>query len=199
MTDRELQEVLTGRIEGRRDELTAYLREHRPRNRRRANVTLVLTSLAAVFTAAPAVGGDKFTEAIQKAFGLGSDTYVWRTLCLGALLVSAAAAVMTNIGKSRDDTEQIGAVQAARAELDGLLTLLDFGQLSTEDAVKLYQQYSGSVPFVDSSLPPVHHGRPPASSARPTQGPATQLAGLPPVPHLPGDAAPRKAPPARPR
>jgi hypothetical protein len=202
MTDQELREVLIGRIEGRRAELAAYLREHRPRNRRRANITLVLTSLAAVFTAAPAVGGSKFTEAVQKGLGFSSDTTVWRSLCLAALLVSAGAAVMTNIGKSRDDSEQISAVQAARAELDGLLTLLEFGQLSTEDAVKLYQQYTVAVPFVETSVPPVHHARPPAdgapSTAPPAQGPATQLAGLPPVPHRPGDA-PRKAPPARPR
>jgi hypothetical protein len=199
MTDQELQEVLIGRIEGRRAELAAFLREHRPRNRRRANVTLVLTSLAAVFTAAPAVGGDKFTTAVEHGLGLNSDTAVWRTLCLAALLVSAGAAVMTNIGKSRDDTEQIGAVQAARAELDGLRTLLEFGQLSIEDAVKLYQQYSGAVPFVETSMPPESHGRPPGGRARPVQDPATQLAGLPPVPHRPENGAPRKAPPARPR
>jgi hypothetical protein len=198
MTDQEIRELLMARIEARRAELTAFLREHRPRNRRRANITLVLTSVAAVLTAAPAVGGASFTEAVQKTFGLGTDTYVWRTLCFGALLVSAAAAVMTNIGKSRDETEQISAVQAAGAELDGLLTLLQFGQLSTDDAVKLYQQYSVAVPFVDSAVPAVHRASPPSARSLYADEPATQLAGLPPVPQRPGDSD-RKVPPGRPR
>jgi hypothetical protein len=193
MNDEELRDLLTTRIEARRAELAAFLRAHRPRNRRRANITLVLTSLAAVLTAAPAVGGESFTQAAQKAFGLASDSYVWRTLCLCALLVPAGAAVMTNVSKSRDDTEQISAVQAAAAELAGLRTLLEFGQLSTDDAVKLYQQYSVAVPFVETSVSPLHHGRPaPAAAA-----PETQLGMRPPVPHRQGDLP--GVPPARPR
>jgi hypothetical protein len=153
---------------------------HRPRNRRRANVTLTLSSLAAVLTAAPAVGGDSFTAAVQKAFGLSSDTYVWRTLCLGALLVSAGAAVMTSVGKSHDNTEQISAAQAARAELDGLRTLLEFGQLPPGDAVKLYHQYTLTVPFVETSLPPLHQARVAPAGATHAPSPETRLA-VPPA------------------
>ena len=40
------------RIEARRAEVQAFLRENRPRIRRRANITIVLTSLSAAFTAA---------------------------------------------------------------------------------------------------------------------------------------------------
>jgi hypothetical protein len=197
MTDEELRELLTARIEGRRAELAAYLREHRPRNRRRANITIVLTSLAALLTAGPAVGGESFTHAVQQAFGLGSDSYVWRTLCLGALLLSAGAAVMTNIGKSQDDTEQISAVQAASAQLDGLVTLLQFGSVSTDDAVKLYQQYSVAVPFVETAVPPVHRTGVAASDGGPQEPPETQLAMRPPVPHRPTGRP--KVPPVRPR
>ena len=38
---------------------------------------------------------------MQDSLGLASDSYVWRTLCLLALLVSVAAAVLTNLGKAR--------------------------------------------------------------------------------------------------
>jgi len=34
-------------------------------------------------------------------------------------------------------------------ELEGLSTLLEFGHLSVEDGVKLYQQYVTKIPFVD--------------------------------------------------
>jgi hypothetical protein len=195
MNDDERRAHLVARIEARRAELSTFCRQHRPRNRRRANITLVLTSLAAVFTAAPAVGGEGFTEAVQKGLGLHSDSYVWRTLCLSALLVSAAAAVMTNIAKTHDDTEQIGAAQAACAELEGLVTLMEFSEIATDEAVKLYQQYVAKVAFVESAVAPMHHEQPARDSY--ARGPSTQLAHLPPVPHRP--AGRPKVPPARPR
>ena len=69
------------------------------------------------------------------------------------MIVSAAAAVLTNIGKSHDDAGQIAAAEAADTELDGLATLLRYGNLSLEDAVKLYQQYVVKIPFVDGVEP----------------------------------------------
>jgi hypothetical protein len=42
-------------------------------------------------------------------------------------------------------------VEAARTELEGLSTLLEFGHLSVEDGVKLYQQYITKIPFVDDA------------------------------------------------
>jgi MFS family permease len=144
-----LRRDLLWRIEARRAAVQAFLHHHRPRTRRRATMTIVLSSLAAVFTAGPAVGGETFAGAVQQAFRLSSDSYVWRVLCLGALLVSVAAAVLTNLGKSQDDVARLGTAEAANAELEGLTTLLQFGQLSVQDAVKLYQQYSVKIPFVE--------------------------------------------------
>lgn len=199
MNDDERRAHLIARIEARRAELSAFCHEHRPRNRRRANITLVLTSLAAVFAAAPAAGGEKFTVAVQQGLHLGSDSDVWRTLCLGVVLVSAAAAVMTNIAKTHDDTEQIGTAQAACAELDGLLTLLEFNEIPTDEAVKLYQQYMAKVPFVESAAPPAHHepAHHGAVSARSADAgdPATQVTRLPPVPHRPENGTRPKVPP----
>jgi hypothetical protein len=149
--DGDLRRDLVARIDARRASVQTFLRTRRPRIRRRANLTLVLSSLAAVFTAGPALGGEPFAESVQNTLGLASDSYVWRTLCLLALLVSVGAAVMTNIAKSQDDVARLSTVEAANAELEGLSTLLQFGHLSVDDAVKLYQQYSVKIPFVEDS------------------------------------------------
>ena len=139
------------RVNTRRAGVEAYLRQQRPRVRRWTTVMLVLTSLSAVFTAGPAFGGVPFAEAVQNALGLDTSSAVWRALCFLALLVSIAAAVMTTIEKSRGSSAQLSAVEAADAELEGLATLLEFGTLSVEDGVKLYQQYVTKIPFVDDA------------------------------------------------
>jgi cytochrome bd-type quinol oxidase subunit 2 len=154
----DLRRDLLWRIEARRASVQAFLRTQRPRIRRRANITIVLSSLAAVFTAGPALGGEPFAESVQNALGLASDSYVWRVLCLLALLVSVGAAVLSNIAKAQDDVARLSSVEAANAELEGLATLLQFGHLSVDDAVKLYQQYSVKIPFVEEQ--PVAAGPP---------------------------------------
>ncbi|MGR6967670.1 hypothetical protein ACU610_24745 [Geodermatophilus sp. URMC 61] len=148
-TDR--RQDLLRRINARRAGVEAYLRQRRPRVRRWATVTLVLTSLSAVFTAGPALGGVSFAEAVQNLFGLDSSSTVWKTLCLLALLVSVGATVLTNITRTRDPVAELSAVEAADAELEGLATLLEFGTLSVEDGVKLYQQYVTKIPFIDDA------------------------------------------------
>jgi hypothetical protein len=147
--DADVRRDLLARIDARRASVQAFLRLNRPRIRRRTTVTIVLSSLAAVFTAGPAVGGEPFVQSVQQTLGLPSDSYVWRALCLLALLVSVAAAVLNNIAKSQDDVARLSTVEAANAELDGLSTLLQFGHLSVDDGVKLYQQYSVKIPFVE--------------------------------------------------
>src|SRR6476646_8330279 len=97
-----LRRDLVARIETRRAAVQSFLRRNRPRIRRRANITIVFSALAAVFTAGPAVGGETFSQGVQKALGLTTDSAVWRSLCLAALVVSIAAAILTNIGKSED-------------------------------------------------------------------------------------------------
>ncbi len=139
------------RVNTRRAGVEAYLRQQRPRVRRWTTVMLVLTSLSAVFTAGPALGGVPFAEAVQNALGLDDGSTVWRALCFLALLVSVGATVLTNISRSRDVVAELSAVEAADAELEGLATLLEFGTLSVEDGVKLYQQYVTKIPFVDDA------------------------------------------------
>jgi hypothetical protein len=193
--DSDLRRDLLWRIEARRASVQAFLREHRPRTRRRATITVVLTSLAAVFTAGPAFGGEPFAETVQGLFDLNSDSTVWRLLCLLALLVSVSAAVLANIAKSQDDVARLSSAEAANTELEGLAGLLQFGHLTVEDGVKLYQQYSVKIPFVDDQpgagpgqpgLPPP----PPGYYAPPPPGPGYYA----PPPPPPGQYA---APPPR--
>jgi type II secretory pathway pseudopilin PulG len=147
--DDALRRDLLWRIESRRASVQEFLRANRPRIRRRATLAAVLSSLAALFTAGPAFGGEKFSTGVQNAFGLVSDSYVWRVLCLLALLVSVASAVLTNLGKTQDDAGRLSSAEAAGAELEGLTSLLQYGQLTVQDGVKLYQQYSVKIPFID--------------------------------------------------
>ena len=146
--DSELRRDLLQRIEARRAGVDAFLRDNRPRIRRRANVIIVLSSLSAAFTAGPALGGQSFAGSVQQGLGIGDDSVVWRVLCLLALVVSVAAAVLVNIAKGQDADARLSTAEAAGAELEGLATLLQFGHLALDDAVKLYQQYTVKIAFV---------------------------------------------------
>jgi hypothetical protein len=190
--DEALRRDLLWRIEARRGSIQAYLREHRPRTRRRATVTVVLSSLAALFTAGPALGGEPFAASVQNSLGLASDSYVWRTLCFLTLLVSIASAILVNLGKANDEVARLSSAEAANTELEGLTGLLQFGRVSLEDGVKLYQQYIVKIPFVDD-LPsgvPGMSGPPPApwpgQYAPSPLGPSR----YPPPPPAPGQYAP---------
>jgi MFS family permease len=160
MTDDDvLRRDLLSRIDTRRTAVSHFLRTSRPGIRRRANVTIALSSLAAVFTAGPALGGETFAGGMQKILGLSSDSYGWRTLCLLALLVSVGAAVMTNLAKSHEAAlNRLTTAEAAKAEFEGLATLVEFGHLSVEEAAKLFHQYSTKIPFVDDA-PALPSGR----------------------------------------
>ena len=162
--DDALRRDLLWRIEARRASIQAYLREHRPRTRRRATITVVLSSLAALFTAGPALGGEPFAQSVQDSLGLASDSYVWRTLCFLTMLVSIVSAILVNLGKANDEVAKLSTAEAANTELEGLTGLLQFGHVSLEDGAKLYQQYIVKIPFVDD-LPGAPTGPPAAPVA----------------------------------
>jgi hypothetical protein len=154
--DDALRRDLLWRIESRRGSVQAFLRANRPRIRHRMTLAVVLSSLAALFTAGPAFGGETFATSVQKTFGLVSESYVWRTLCLLALLVSVSSAVLTNLGKTQDDAGRLSSAEAAGVELEGLSSLLQYGELTVADGVKLYQQYTVKIPFIDDQTGAVH-------------------------------------------
>jgi hypothetical protein len=178
---------LLERVGSRRHSLQAYLRDNQPRFRRRTNITIVLSTVAAISTAGPALGGQSFAEGVQKALGLSSDAIVWRVLCLLALLVSFAAALLTNLGRSQDQAARLATAEAVEGELEGLSVLLQFGQLPVQDAVKLYQQYTAKVSYVPDDPTPAG-SRPVAVAAPAPAAPPHRTGGLPAVP-----------PPVRPR
>jgi hypothetical protein len=140
---------LIRRIEARRASINAFLRRVRPRSSRLANISIVSSAVAAVFTAGPAFGGESFTEAVRRGLSLADSSIVWRILCLAATLVSLVAVISVQLSKSQDVASQLSAAEACNTELEGLQALLEFAQLPVRDAVELYQKYITKIPFVE--------------------------------------------------
>ncbi|MGH3849799.1 MAG: hypothetical protein ACRDR6_22255 [Pseudonocardiaceae bacterium] len=151
---------MVGRIQARRASINAYLRENRPRSQRLANISIVSSSVAIVLTAGPAAGGLTFVQAVQKVLSLSQSSIVWRVLCLGAVLVSLAAAISVNLYKSSDLTVRISAAESCNAGLEGLQELLEFGQLAVRDVITIYSQLVTKIPFVEDNLAAVTDGHP---------------------------------------
>jgi MFS family permease len=154
--DTELRRQLSARIEGRRKSIAAFLHAVRPRRNRLANISIASSAMAAAFVAGPAIGGPEFTQATQEGLSLSQPSVVWRVLCMAAMLVSLVSVISTNLNKSHDLATQVTTAEVCNAELEALLTSLQFGHLSIEDATELYHQYVVKVPFVDetSAVPP---------------------------------------------
>jgi hypothetical protein len=111
-------------------------------------VSVVSSALAAALTAGPGLGGQKFVS-FATDMGVGDKpTDVWQPLCLVAAVVSVIAAISANLSKSKNAEARIIHAEACNAELEGLQALVEFQQVSLEDAVKLYQQYVTRIPFV---------------------------------------------------
>lgn len=205
---RDLRDDLLARIVAKRASVQAHLRRHRPRSRRLATATIVLTSLAAVFTAGPGVGGDPFAAAVGNAIGTQSSGPVWQGLCLGAALLSASAAIVTGLSKSQEETAKLNIAAAVDCELEGLAFLVEFGEVSVEDAVKLYQQYIQKINFIEDDVAPVVVAHVPGGRTQepePAQAAASKRAPEPaqarrPRPadqHPPGADLPAVPPPSR--
>ena len=141
------QELLK-RITARRASISAFVSDQRPRGARLTNLSIVSSSVAAALTAGPALGGESFADALGQSFALPRNSLVWQVLCLAAMVVSIVAAISTNMNKSQETAVRLSTAEASSAELEGLQTLIEFGQLSLQDAVKLYQQNVAKIPFV---------------------------------------------------
>jgi DNA repair ATPase RecN len=77
-------------------------------------------------------------------------TYV--SVISSALVASVIAAISANLSKSKDAEARIVSAEACNAELEGLQSMVEFRQVSLEEAVTLYQQYITRVPFVPEQL-----------------------------------------------
>jgi hypothetical protein len=143
---------LLKRIKNRRKTIQTYLSSARPRAERLTYVSIISSALAAALTAGPALGGPRFTSEAVKAFGLNGAPDVWRPLCLLAMVVSVIAAISANLSKSRNAEARIIDAEVCQAELEGLQTLVEFQQVSMEDAVKLFQQHIKRIAFVPDAV-----------------------------------------------
>ncbi|XTR51770.1 hypothetical protein ACOM2C_17280 [Pseudarthrobacter sp. So.54] len=101
---------------------------------------------------------------MAELFNLSDDSLVWRVLCLLAVILSVAAALSTNFATSHSLADRVSAAETCSAQLEGLQVALTFGHIEIEEAVKLYQQYTTQVAFVEALLKRAD-GRPPSKSA----------------------------------
>ena len=151
---------LCARIKARRADIDAFLGHARPRRNVLNNVSIVCSALAAVFTAAPALGGADAMKAVADGLSLSSPSFVWRPLCIAAFVVAVAAAVAANLHRSYDLPAQVAAAEACNAELESLLALLEFDDLPMHKAVEHYQQSIRKIPFVSEQQPQLVSMRP---------------------------------------
>jgi hypothetical protein len=147
------QQLLT-LIKDRRRTVDDFLRSARPRAERLTYVSVTSSAFAAALTAGPALGGQRFTDGVAKSLELGGPEDVWRPLCLAAMVVSVIAAISANLSKAKNAEARIVSAEACNAELEGLQALVEFRQVSLEEALKMYQQYVSKIPFVAERRPP---------------------------------------------
>jgi hypothetical protein len=135
-------------IRARRASIQEFRRTVGPRGQRLSLVSIISSGVVSVLTAGPALGGAKFTVAAAAMAGAGDDATIWRSLCFLAMLLSIVAAISTNMFKSSDAMLRIAKAEACHAALEGLETLLHFGQIPLAEAVTQYQQQVSEIPFV---------------------------------------------------
>ena len=148
----EWQQLLT-LIKDRRRTIEDFLRSARPRAERLTYVSVTSSAFAAVLTAGPALGGPRFTDRVAKTLELAGPEDVWRPLCLGALVVSVIAAISANLSKAKNAEARIVSAEACNAELEGLQALVEFREVSLQEALRMYQQYVAKIPFVADRRP----------------------------------------------
>ncbi len=142
------RQQLLDRIKAKRASITAFVRELDMSGDRQTNLSIICSAVATALTAGPALGGTSFSGGAAKALALPDDSLVWRILCLGAMVLSLVATISLNLYKSHDVAGRLSKAEAASAGLEGLETLIEFGQISVVEAAKLYQQYVAEVSFI---------------------------------------------------
>jgi hypothetical protein len=150
--DAEARQELLERIRARRAGISRYVHDQNARGARLTNVSIVCSAVVTVLTAGPALGGTRFTDATSNVLNVPDNSLVWRGLCLLAMVLSIVVAVATNMYKSHDVAARLAKAEATNVALEGLETLVEFGQVSTADAVKQYQQFIAEIPFITEEV-----------------------------------------------
>ena len=138
---------LLDRVVRKKQEVEAFLSRAQPRRRRLLNVTIFGGTLAAAFTAGPAVGGASFTQWLTKAFGL--DNPSWQLLCGAAAACSVAATLSTQLLKSQNVEEHVARALSCRAKLEVLEVGLTTGQLDVPQATTEFMRCVEEASFLD--------------------------------------------------
>ena len=152
MNQAEARQKLTDLIAAQQTAIRTYLRRERPRRDRLASLAVWGSVLAASLTAGPAIGGTRFTAAVQGVFSLHESSIVWQILCLSAVILSGTAALATNLASSHAVATKVTAAETCDAQLRGLQMAMNLGYLDPEDAAKLFQQYIAQIPFIENAL-----------------------------------------------
>ncbi len=144
----ELQHKLIRKISAQRARIKAYAEKLDRRSSLLTNLNIVCTGVSAVLTAGPALGGENFTSSAQQILGLATDSTVWKTLCLLALLLSLIGLIANNLYRGHELATRLAKAQTSSVLLEGLKTSIEFKLYSLEEATKLYQQYIEDVAFI---------------------------------------------------
>lgn len=147
MVDTEYKEELVSLIRQKRAQLETFLLAARPRKRRLLNMTIVGGSIAAILTAAPAIGGQSFTQWLSNVFSLASPS--WRILCATASVCSVTATIATQLLKSYNIEEHVTRAQSCRAKLEVVEVSLALGQLDTQQATTEYLKCVEDASFLE--------------------------------------------------
>ena len=139
---------LLSRLQQKRVQVDRFIAATAPRKRRLLNVTIVGGTLAAVLTAAPAVGGQPFTAWITSTFSLTSPA--WQLLCGIASASSITATVATQLLKSHNMEERVTRALACRAKLEALEVGLTTGQLQVPQATSEFMRCVEEAAFLDA-------------------------------------------------
>jgi hypothetical protein len=143
----DLQQKLLARITTRRASIRAYLKSIERRSSWLLNTSIVSTAVTSILTAGPALGGTRFTEGVSGMLNT-VDSNIWQVLCLGAMLLSLAAAITTGMYRSNDTGGRLEKSREASIQLDRLQTLLELGQVTAGDAIKQYEVLITIIPFI---------------------------------------------------
>ena len=139
---------LLERVKTKRQKVDGFIATALPRKRRLLNVTIVAGTLAAAFTAGPAVAGQPFTAWLTMTLGLMSPA--WRLLCGAATACSLAATVASQLLKSQNTEEHVTRALSCRAKLEVLEVGLSTGHFELPQATTEFMRCVEETAFLES-------------------------------------------------
>ena len=148
---------LLSELRHQRDLLTRFLRRNQPRQQRLSTLAVAASTLAAVLTAAPALGGPTFTTELTTLLGLQSPS--WRWICAAAALLSTLASSCSQVLQSSRLEEKVSRCQSAMARLDAHELGLELGQFERDYAAETLLACVEASAALDPSLTRSHTGR----------------------------------------